>query len=163
MKRFIPAIIVMATAIGISLAGDYTPSSREDMDNSGEGKRYQSTVRAGIVAADLALGTNSLGVTLPDNAIVKGGYLDISTGISGTGVLSTVALELNGSADILAAVTVTNASGLNAAGIHAIIPVGTAATSVKMTAERTLNIVVGVEPCNAGVGTVVLEYDVMAD
>jgi len=147
----------------ITLTVDAISADSVTQTGSADGNATRSIVRAGIAAGDLALGTNSLGVIVPDNAVVIGGYLDITTGLTGTGVLSTVALQLNGSADILAAVTVTNAAGLNATGVHAIIPVGTAATAVKMTGERTLNIVVGVEALNAGVGTVILEYDEIAN
>lgn len=119
----------------------------------------RKVVATDIAVADLAVGTNSLGATVPDNAVVVGGYLDVTTGLGATGVTATVALELNGSADILAAVAYTNASGLNTAGIKAVIPVGTAATAVKMTGARTLNVVVTEHAFTSGVINVILEYD----
>jgi len=134
------------------------------VSGTADGNVTRGVARASIDATDLAsVGTNSLGITIPDNAIAWDGYVDVTTGFSGTGVASTVALELNGSADILAAVTVTNASGFNAAGIKAIVPVGTAASAVKMTADRTLNLVVGVEGMTQGVATVIIEYDLLAN
>ena len=131
---------------------------------SADGNTVRSVARASIATTDLVVGTNSLGVVIPDNAVVWDGYIDVTTGLSSTGVTATIALELNGSADILAAVAYTNASGLNAAGLKAVIPVGTAATGVKMTGARTLNLVVGEHGgFTTGVATVVLEYDELAN
>lgn len=108
-----------------------------------------------------AIGTNSLGVTIPDNAVVYDGYIDITDVVTGTGVLATVGIDMNVNDDIFAADTVTNA--FKAVGIIATVPLGSAATAVKSTAARAISAVVGTEPVTGGTFTVVLEYDLQAN
>ena len=164
MKRLVPVLILLVAVAVLGFAAPYTPVSREDASTADTSSGVRKIARAGIAITDLVVGTNSLGITIPDNAVVWDGYIDVTTGLSSTGVTATIALELNGSADILAAVAYTNASGLNAAGLKAVIPVGTAATGVKMTADRTLNIVVAEHAgFTQGVASVVLEYDLLAN
>jgi len=116
--------------------------------------------RASIGSDDWGVGTNGLGVTIPDNALVVGGYLDITTDILTATNDCTFGLELNGSADMFAQLLVTNATV--AVGQLDLVPQQSAATSVKMTDDRELSIVVVNSPITAGVATVVVEYDVLA-
>ena len=56
-----------------------------------------------------------------------------------------------------------NSSKITWTRIEAITPVGTAATSVKMTAARELSVVVSEHAFTQGVGTVVIDYDLLAN
>ena len=126
-----------------------------------DGLSTRQILRATFDAADSgAIGTNSLGVTIPDNAIVYDGYIDVTDVLTGTGVLATCGIKMNADDDIFAADTVTNA--FKAVGIVATVPLGTAATAVKTTAARAISVVVGTEPVTGGTFTVVLEYDLQA-
>jgi len=107
-----------------------------------------------------AIGTNSLGVTIPDNAVVYDGYIDVIDVVTGTGVLATVGIDMNVNDDIFAADTVTNA--FKAVGIVATVPLGSAATAVKSTAARAISVVVGTEAVTGGTFIVNLEYDLQA-
>lgn len=126
-----------------------------------EGNSVRSIARAGIATADLVVGTTSLGITIPDNAVVWDGYVDVTTAFGATGTTATVALYLNTANDILSETAYTNT--FNSAGIKAIVPLGTAATAVKMTADRVLYLVVTGHAYTSGVATVVLEYDELAN
>lgn len=92
-------------------------------------------------------------VTIPDNAIITSVFIDILTACASSGGTGTIAIDSEGAGDLLAAV---DADTLN--GIVAGIPVGTAATSVKMTAERTLQITIATEDLTAGKVAVHVEY-----
>ena len=148
-------------AVTGNVTGDVT--GNVTVSGTADGNITRGVLRAGIAAGDLGVGTNSLGVTIPDNAVVFDGYVDMTTAFLGAAGSTTVALELNGSADILAAVTYTNGAVWNSTGIKAIIPVGTAATAVKMTGDRTLQLVIGNAALTQGVGTVIIEYDLIAN
>lgn len=125
---------------------------------AGDANTVRYVARASFDAAtDGAVGTNSLGITIPDNAIVWDGYIDVTTALSGTGTTAEVGLRLNADDDIYVGVDYTNA--LDAAGIVATVPLGTAATAVKMTAARTLSVVITDHALTSGAFTVTLEYD----
>ena len=92
-------------------------------------------------------------IKIPDNAIITKVTVDILTAMASAGNLGTIALTSEGSGDLLAAVDADTLSGLVAG-----IPVGTAATMIKMTAERTLLAEVAVEALTAGKIDVIVEF-----
>lgn len=100
-----------------------------------------------------AVSTIGLGVTMPDNAIIVGGILDIVTGMTSAGGGGTIALNSEGAGDLLAAVDADTLSGL-----VAIIPVWTAATSVKMTSANELQVTIAVEALTAGKFVLFAQY-----
>lgn len=100
-----------------------------------------------------AVGDIALGVTIPDNAIITNVIIDIITGMTSAGGSGTIALKSEGAGDLLAAVDADTLSGLVAG-----IPVGTAATSIKMTDDRELTATVAVEDLTAGKFVVFVEY-----
>ncbi len=83
-------------------------------------------------------------IDIPQNSIVKQVIIDRRTAPVSAGGAGTVALGINTTTDLLAAV---DADTLSA--IHAGIPVGTAATAVKATASRKLQLAIGVEALTA--------------
>lgn len=74
---------------------------------------------------------------LPDKAIICQVYIDIITAMTSTGGTGTIALTANSSGDLLAAVD-ADTLPLSASHPQAGVPVGTAATMVKLTAARTI-------------------------
>ncbi len=90
--------------------------------------QYDYTVHGGAVSA-----INISGDPLPDGAIIYGGVLDVISALTGAG--ATVALSMNSANDIISAAAISGAPW-STTGIKAIVPVATAATSKKLTAER---------------------------
>ena len=90
--------------------------------------QYDYNVHGGLVSA-----INITGDPLPDGAIVYGGVLDVITALTGAG--ATVALSINAANDLVSAAAISGAPW-STTGLKAIVPIATAATSIKLTAER---------------------------
>jgi hypothetical protein len=87
--------------------------------------------------------------TIPDNAVVKQAFIDVLT--AGTG--GSVAVNIQTAGDLKAA-----ASASAYTGIVAGIPVDTAATMIKLTADRTPWLAITNSAVTAGVFNVYIEY-----
>lgn len=92
-------------------------------------------------------------VKLPNKAIITHVLIDIITGMTSAGGTGTIALSANSAGDLKAAVDADTLSGIVAG-----IPVGTAASSIKLTAERTLTASIATEALTAGKFLVHVEY-----
>jgi len=110
---------------------------------------YSYATDGGVTGA-----VTSLGVTIPDNAVIIGGYIDVTTGT--LPLTSTFAIQLNTANDIYSAST-----NLQDVGISAIVPVYTAATAVKATNDLAVSVLMNTTTVTQGEFTVVLEYDIM--
>lgn len=96
-----------------------------------------------------AIGTITLNPTIPLNTVITGGYFHvISTYVGAT---NTVSIGLNTTTDLFAATAIATYGTI---GVHAIIPVETAATSVVSTAAR--QIVLTLATANVTAGKMVL-------
>jgi hypothetical protein len=106
------------------------------------------------------IGPIGSGVTLPDNAIILRGMVDVATTCqTAGGDAGTMAIHVQGAGDIVAAIAVNNANpGPWDAGLHDVIPVGTAATAIKLTAPREITFTIAGQAFTAGKFTVWLEY-----
>lgn len=93
------------------------------------------------------------GLSLPAGAVVDIGKLDVQTSLTSGGA-ATAALKLVNAADVLAE---TAMAGL-AAGVKDLVPDGTAANTVKTTANTKLVLTVGTAALTAGKFVVCLEY-----
>lgn len=94
---------------------------------------------------------------VPNKAIVLGGFIDTVTPVTSGGA-ATISLGTSagsGAASLKAAVILGTEFG---AGIHALVPVFTAATMFKMTADGTLNMTVASFALTAGKFGVQLAY-----
>jgi len=101
-----------------------------------------------------AVGAYPLGVTIPDNAIITRGIGDIITAFVSTSNDGTIKVgSQDQDDDLLAAVDADTLSG-----IFELIPVGTAATMIKMTAARELVLTVAVHKLTAGKAVFFVEY-----
>ena len=99
-----------------------------------------------------AVGDIALDLKLPDNAIVYQGLIDVVTDPTSGGA-ATVALQIEGTADLLAATAIASVTGQLDT-----VPDGTAANVVKLTAEQTLTAVVATAALTAGKFHVYLFY-----
>ena len=148
------------SAAGASTVPSLTVSGNITSTGTGDGLTVKSIARATYSFA-VDGGTTgtviSLDATIPDNAIVTDGYIDVTTAL--LPVTSTVALQLNTANDIYSASTNLAVGGV---AIFATVPVGTAATSVKMTNDNAVGVLLNAAAVTQGVFTVVLEYDKLA-
>lgn len=87
----------------------------------------------GTVASHNLLDEDGNAIVIPKGAIITQCYFDVITAFTSTGNNGTFAFNSEGAGDLLAAVDADTKSG-----VFAGVPVGTAATMIKMTAARTL-------------------------
>lgn len=104
-----------------------------------------------------AVGAIPLGVTLPNKAVVTRGFGDIVTAFTSTAGTGTIALGLNTTTDLLAAV---DADTL--AAEFELIPTGTAANMKKATADREITLTVATNAILSGKAVFFLEYVISA-
>jgi hypothetical protein len=114
---------------------------------------YSFAVSGGAVSTISLLDQAGDVIVLPDNAIITQVYIDIVTAMTSTGGTGTIALTANSSGDLLAAVDADTLSGVVAG-----VPVGTAATMVKLTADRTLSVAIATAALTAGKFNAFVEY-----
>lgn len=110
------------------------------------------------VAGNLPIGAHSTGVTIPANAIIVGGFVDVNTAFTGdTG--ATLALSVEGANDIIAAAAVSGAP-YSTIGRKAIVPKANTpeSTSVKTTVARAITGTVGTAALLTGKLTGYLYY-----
>ena len=119
--------------------------------------RYSFATDGGAVGdIDLTSGT-----VIPANAYILSGFIEVDTALD-SGGSATVALKVEGAADLLAA-TAFGSAPWSTTGRKSIIPVGTGATSVKTTAARKLQATVATAALTAGAFDVVVLYVVIPD
>lgn len=118
---------------------------------------FDFAARGGAIGTYNLLDEDGNVVALPAGAIITQVYFDIVTAFTSTGGTGTIALTANTSGDLLAAVdadTLPLSAGHPGAGI----PVGTAATMVKTTADRNLSLAVATAALTAGKIHVFVDY-----
>lgn len=112
------------------------------------------------LAANQSIGPHGTGVTLPQHAIVVGGFLDVNTLFtSASGNTGTIAIHVEGAGDIQAATAVSGAP-YSTIGRKAITPKANTpeSTSVKASAAREITCTVAVAALTAGKLTGYLYY-----
>ena len=107
--------------------------------------RYDFSVHGGAVGTINLDDEDGNNIVLPSGAIIWDGVIDILTGMTSTGNNGTIALDSNAAGDLKAAVDADTLSGRVAT-----IPVGTAAASIKLTADRTLTVTIATNPLLTG-------------
>lgn len=106
-----------------------------------------------------AVGAHKLGVTLPAGAIVIDSSIEvITTCTTASADAGTMAISIEGANDIVSAVAVSNGANPWDAGVHAGVPVGTAATAIKLTEDRTVTATIATQAFTAGKFNVWLWY-----
>jgi hypothetical protein len=122
------------------------------------------------------IGAHTLGVSIPDDAIVTKFYYEVNTTFTSATDAATVAFHVEGAGDLLAAIAISDATNMLDAGLHAGKPgfpsFGAdaahdtqpevaalfAAGFVKTTAERLITATVAVEALTAGKATLFVEW-----
>lgn len=116
--------------------------------------QYSYAASGGAVGEVSLLDTDGKPAKLPDNAVIKNCLIDVVTAPSSTSSAATIALGTGLSAtDLKAATAIASYSGLVAC-----VPVGSAATSIKMTDEHTVKATIAAHPLTAGIINVFIEY-----
>ena len=114
---------------------------------------WDFAVQGGAVGSLLLLDDRGNPAKLPSGSIITGGLIEVITALTSTGGTGTVALTANAAADLLAAVDADTLSAL-----HALIPVGTAATAIKLTAERQITLTIATNALLTGKIAVYIDY-----
>lgn len=114
------------------------------------------------VTANKAIGSHGLGVYIPANAVIMGGFIDALTTATSATDAATIAVKVEGTGDTVAAIAISDATNPWDAGLHAIKELNTAATMIKTTARREINVTTAVEALTAGKFNIVLRYVVSA-
>lgn len=96
-----------------------------------------------------AIGTIELPLTIPDNAVIIGAYVDVLTPPTSAGS-ATVALGLNTNTDVLAATAIASVTGVVVAKAQA--------AAFKLTAERKLKVTIATAALTAGKMAICLHW-----
>lgn len=118
---------------------------------------YDFAVDGGAIGAiTLRGGGGAGGGNIPNGSVIMGGYIEIDTGFT-TGTAATMAISIEGANDLQTA-TVVSGAPYSTTGRKAIVPVFTAATTIKTTASRNLTATIATGTVTAGKGRVVVVY-----
>ena len=109
---------------------------------------------------DRTVAAHTLGVTIPDSAIIIGGLLEVLTTFTSANDTATIAFSVEAADDIVPAVAIDNVSNPWDVGKHVVEPeIGTAeSSSIKTSAARAVTATVGVQALTAGKAIVFLYY-----
>lgn len=113
---------------------------------------YSFAVNGGAVSTILLNDDLGNAAILPIKTIITGVYFDFYTAFT-SGGSATVACGANTTVDLVAATAVASCTGLLAG-----IPVSTAATAVKLTAQRQIGITIAVAALTAGAANIFVEF-----
>ena len=113
---------------------------------------YDFATLGGAIGAVLLRDEENIALVLPNKAIITSVYIDVLTAIT-SGGSATIALGANTTTDLKAATLYSSYTGIVAG-----TPVGTAATAVKLTADRNLTATIATAALTAGKFYVMVEY-----
>lgn len=113
---------------------------------------YDFAVDGGAVGTITLRGDNQI----PNGAVILGGLVEVLTAVTSGGA-ATVAVNGNGSGDIVAAAAVSGAPW-STTGLKSVIPAYTGATAIKTTAQRSIAIAIATAALTAGKFRVTLVY-----
>jgi hypothetical protein len=106
--------------------------------------KYDFAVQGGAIGTGNLVGENGKPVVLPNKAVIVDCLIDVLTAGT-TSASGTLALNSQGAGDLKAALAAASWTGRLAC-----IPVGTAATVIKLTADRTLQYTIATGALTAG-------------
>jgi len=131
---------------------------KSDYNQDGLGIKKMAKATYDFAVNGGAISAISLGVTLPDNAVITRCWVDVITTLTSATDAATIALHAEAANDLVSALAISNGGNIWDAGLHEGIPVDTAATNKKLTAARALTATIAVEAVTAGKFIVVVEY-----
>ena len=106
-----------------------------------------------------AISAIGLGITIPANSIIVGSIIDVQTTCTSAGAdAGTGALSVAGANDIVTAIAISDGTNPWDQGLHAGIPVFTAATAVKTTSAAEVTFTIAGQVFTAGKFVVNLFY-----
>ena len=156
---------VTATAAELNILDGVTSTAAElnSLDDSAAFGDGLSRVRVATATYDFAVDGGAisaidLGVTLPDNAMILDGMVDVITTLTSAGDTATIALHAEAAGDIVAAIAINDGTNPWDAGLRAIKQLGTSTTATKLTAARAITATIAVEAVTAGKFVVFLRY-----
>ncbi len=111
------------------------------------------------VSGHRSAAAHTLGVTIPDKAIVCGGVVQVNTVFDSAASTATVAISIQTANDLITAAAVSGAPW-STAGLKAIVPkINTPeSTGIALTAARLVTATVGVQALTVGKATINLVY-----
>lgn len=142
-----------------------TAAEINDLDNSATVADGLGRVRVARATYDIsggddgAVGSHGLGVTIPDNAIILDGVVDvITTFADGDDDSATIAIQVEAANDIVSAVAISDSGDPWDQGLQDVVPDGTAANMVRTTDDQEITAVVADDEIDAGKLVVFLRY-----
>jgi len=97
---------------------------------------------------------HGLGVTLPDNALVLGGMIEILTTFTSANDSGTIALSIQGANDLVTATAISSGTFWDAVKSKVVVPdalnAAGVATAIKLTAAREVTATVGTQDLTGG-------------
>lgn len=163
-----PAVVDMTA--GIKLGGVAVTSSAAELNlvdgMSAPGVDGLGVLRVARATYDFAehggaISAIGLGVTIPDNAIVCGGFVDVvTTCTTAAADAGTMAIHVQSANDIVTATAVSAGGNIWDEGLHAIVPKANTpeSTGIKLTAAREITATIATQAFTAGKFTVFLYY-----
>lgn len=105
-------------------------------------------------SGDRTIAAHGLGVSLPDNAVVLGGYIEILTTFTSATDAGTIALSVEGANDLVTATAISSGTFWDAVKGKVVVPTALeasgVATSIKLSASREITATVAVEALTGG-------------
>lgn len=153
--------LVGAGAVG---ASSLSTALQGTADGLGTLKVARATFDPSADSAMRTVAAHGLGVTIPDKAVVVGGFQDCITGFTSANTNNgTVAISVQSANDIQAAAAVSGAP-YSTTGLKAIVPKANTpeSTGIKLTAAREVTATVGTSALTAGKLVVFLYYVISA-
>ena len=157
---------ITSTAAELNILDGVTATAAEinSLDDSAAFADGLSRVRLATATYDFAVNGGAisaipLAATVPDNAVILDGMVDVVTTCTSDGAdAGTMALSVEGANDIVTAIAISDGTNPWDAGLKAIIPLGTAATAIKTTAARAITATIAGQAFTAGKFVVFLRY-----
>ncbi len=126
-------------------------------------------------AANTTIAAHGLAVYIPTKAIITKAWVDVVTTFTSATDAATIALKIQGTGDLVAAIAISDASNVWDAGVHGALPgsyaeatvagdtaildaARNAASFIKLTAVREVIATVAVEALTAGKANIFIEY-----
>jgi hypothetical protein len=131
-----------------------------NVDGLGNLRVARATFDPSANSSERTVAAHGLNETLPDNAIVVGGFIDVITTFTSAGDSATIAIKTEGANDIVTAIAISAGGNVWDIGQSPIIPKANTpdSTAVKMSAAREITATVAVEVLTAGKCIIYLYY-----
>jgi hypothetical protein len=148
--------LVMSDGASFTLPADQRGAS----DGLGSLMVARATFDPSANTAQRAVAAHDLGVTIPDNALVVGGFIEVLTTFTSANDSATIAISVNSANDIVTATAISAGGNIWDAGKQAIVPKANTpeSTGIKLTAARAITATVAVQALTAGKATIWLYY-----